>query len=184
MAALSADDFRMLAVVNRDGIAEEITECHMMPAIEPEFPPLEAFDDLSQGLLAFVSFSLCPGHGVLLSRGFHPMTALMEFFWRMRFVETEGVIVGGREDKRVKRPSGQSRRSGETARCPGVRARGLEGEGVRGKPCLVRSEAEDESRRAPRRGVTHVSPRRWLKKKRLRISRPRAVTAGKRSAPL
>ncbi len=47
MAALRADDYRMLAVVDRDGIAEEITECHMMPAIEPEFSPLKAFDDLS-----------------------------------------------------------------------------------------------------------------------------------------
>lgn len=92
MAALRADDFRMLAVVNRDGIAEEVTECHMMSAIEPEFSPLEAFDDLSQGLLTLVSFSFCPGHGVLLSYEFHPVTALMEFFWRLRFIETEGVM--------------------------------------------------------------------------------------------
>jgi hypothetical protein len=96
MAALRADDYRSLAVVNRDGIAKEITECHMMPAIEPEFSPPESFDDLSQGLLAFVSFPLYPGHGVLLSYEFHPVTALMEFSWRRRVVETQGVIQFGR----------------------------------------------------------------------------------------
>ena len=88
MAALRADDYRSLAVVNGDGIAEEVTECHMMAAIEPEFSPLKAFDDLSQGLLAFVCFSLCSGHGVLLSCGFHPMTTLMEFFRGRRMIET------------------------------------------------------------------------------------------------
>jgi hypothetical protein len=82
MAALRADDYRSLAVVNRDGITEEIPECHMMSTIELELSPFKAFDDLSQGLLAFVRISLCSGHGVLLSCGFQPVTAMMEFSWR------------------------------------------------------------------------------------------------------
>jgi len=34
----------------------------MVSAIEPEFPSLEAFDDLPQGFLALVELSLCLSH--------------------------------------------------------------------------------------------------------------------------
>lgn len=59
-----------------------------------------------------------------------------------------------------KRPSGRPRPQGVAVRRPGVRDSGLEGEGAKREPYLVRSKAKDELRRPTRRGVTHVSPRR------------------------
>ena len=46
IAALRAYDFQVFAVVNGDVIAEEIAECDVMPAVEPEFFSLELTENL------------------------------------------------------------------------------------------------------------------------------------------
>ena len=62
MAALRTYDFGVLAVVNGDLISEKVTEGYVVSAIQPEFPSLKAFNNLSQGFLALVDFSLSFGH--------------------------------------------------------------------------------------------------------------------------
>ena len=61
MPAQRADDFRILSVVNRDGVPQEIPERHMVPAIESEFSTLEGFDDLPEsfGVLIGRFFLFC-----------------------------------------------------------------------------------------------------------------------------
>jgi hypothetical protein len=48
IAALRADDFRILSIVNCDVVPQEISERHMVSAVELEFSAFEGFDNLLQ----------------------------------------------------------------------------------------------------------------------------------------
>jgi len=106
---------------------------------------------------------ICGIHRTPPQNVFCPVTALMKFIRGMSFLAAGGMTRHRRKKARGRAPVRAVRPQGETVRHLGVRGSGLEGEGAKGKPCPVRSEAEHGSRRPLRRGVTHVSPRRGEK---------------------
>lgn len=62
--AQGADDLRVFAVENSDVVSEMVTECHVMAAIELEFPAFEGLDEILYWLVVLVELLLLPCHGL------------------------------------------------------------------------------------------------------------------------
>ena len=58
IAAEGTDDFQLGAVVDDDVVSQQISECDMVPAVQLEFPALQAVQELPQRIRFFVETGL------------------------------------------------------------------------------------------------------------------------------